>query len=282
MYLNLSYYIFLFSFNSLRCVIFVWVRICPLLSCPTNWTSCTKYIIIFSRWSFVKLIWVDWVYLKWFNFVNLFVLVTKSYYLMSSWIVLYFPSYFWIIMSRLYGNPVCKNANQLNVVNFCQSQIIKPASGNRTSSRIDCFPCPTDLGYEYSPLSPIPCLCAVPLQVGLRLKSPAISDFRPYIDDFEINLSSLLNLYVYQLYFNLYIWEPGPRLDMYLKLFPSNSSLFNASEVLRLQHKFTGWEITLSDTFGPYELLNFTLGSYTDGMWCALYSPNTIHWYTPL
>ncbi|KAJ6831708.1 putative LRR receptor-like serine/threonine-protein kinase [Iris pallida] len=164
----------------------------------------------------------------------------------------------------LYGNPLCENGNQPNLIQFCQPQIITPASGSAASTNLKCYPCPTDLSFEYNPLSPIPCLCAVPLGVGIRLKSPAISDFRPYIDDFEINLTSLLNLYLYQLYFDIFIWENGPRLRMYLKLFPSNSSLFNVSEVLRLRQKFTGWEITLSDTFGPYELLNFTLGSYAD------------------
>jgi hypothetical protein len=53
---------------------------------------------------------------------------------------------------------------------------------------------------------------------------------------------------------------------MHMKLFPSNTSLFNISEVVRLRHVLAGWEITLSDVFGPYELLNFTLGSYADGM----------------
>ncbi|KAJ6804736.1 putative LRR receptor-like serine/threonine-protein kinase isoform X2 [Iris pallida] len=164
----------------------------------------------------------------------------------------------------IYGNPTCENVNQPNLIQFCQPQNITPASGSTTSSNLNCFPCPTDLSYEYNPLSPIPCLCAVPLGVGLRLKSPSISDFRPYIDAFEINLASLLNLYRYQLYFERFIWEKGPRLTMNMKLFPSNSSLFNVSEVLRLQRTFTGWEITLSDTFGPYELLNFTLGSYAN------------------
>ncbi|KAG8078304.1 hypothetical protein GUJ93_ZPchr0007g6207 [Zizania palustris] len=61
-----------------------------------------------------------------------------------------------------------------------------------------------------------------------------------------------------------YIWEAGPRLNMHLKLFPSNTSLFNMSEVVRLVHLLAAWEITLSDVFGPYELLNFMLGSYAD------------------
>ncbi|KAL8232980.1 hypothetical protein R6Q57_002758 [Mikania cordata] len=55
----------------------------------------------------------------------------------------------------------------------------------------------------------------------------------------------------------------GPRLQMYLKIFPvysgNSSNIFNRSEVLRIRSLFTQWEIPNSDIFGPYELLNFTL-----------------------
>ncbi|PKA51145.1 putative LRR receptor-like serine/threonine-protein kinase [Apostasia shenzhenica] len=161
-----------------------------------------------------------------------------------------------------YGNPVCSNHVQANLVN-CEPQTVNPASGSIRSSQITCPSCRTELYYEHNPLSPIPCLCAVPLGVGYRLKSPGISDFRPYIDDFRADLTFLLGLHFYQLYFDLYSWEAGPRLRMYLKLFPDNTSLFNTSEVLRIKQMLAGWEITLSDVFGPYELLNFTLGPYS-------------------
>lgn len=163
----------------------------------------------------------------------------------------------------LYGNPVCGGTNGSLITNLCQ-----PMSVNMQTSQNEhgssCQPCPADKNYEYNPSSPLTCFCAVPLGVGLRLKSPGITDFRPYEDDFEINLTSLLQLFRYQLSIERYIWEVGPRLNMHMKLFPSNSSLFNISEIVRLRHVLAGWEITLSDVFGPYELLNFTLGSYAD------------------
>ncbi|XP_072996844.1 probable LRR receptor-like serine/threonine-protein kinase At1g06840 isoform X1 [Typha latifolia] len=162
----------------------------------------------------------------------------------------------------LYANPVCENSTQVDMAQFCRPQFVDQTYGNLELSTTECSPCPTDRNYEYNPLSPIPCLCAVPVGVGFRLKSPGISNFRPYINDFEIDLTSLLNLFLYQLYIDRYIWEIGPRLNMHLKLFPSNTSLFNISEVLRLRRILSGWEITLSDVFGPYELLNFTRGSY--------------------
>ncbi|KAL6620431.1 hypothetical protein ACP70R_035570 [Stipagrostis hirtigluma subsp. patula] len=165
----------------------------------------------------------------------------------------------------LYGNPVCRNTSGALISSLCQPLSVNQQTSKREQgSNFKCAPCPTDRNYEYNPSSPIPCFCAVPLGVGLRLKSPGITDFRPYEDAFEINLTSLLQLFLYQLNIEHYIWEVGPRLNMHMKLFPSNTSLFDMSEVVRLRHILAGWEITLSDVFGPYELLNFTLGSYSD------------------
>ncbi|KAK3145227.1 hypothetical protein QOZ80_4AG0325740 [Eleusine coracana subsp. coracana] len=61
-----------------------------------------------------------------------------------------------------------------------------------------------------------------------------------------------------------FMWEEGPRLKMYLKLFPNNTAFFTASEVLRLRSLFTGWLIPDSDIFGPYELINFDPGWYSN------------------
>ncbi|KAM0825737.1 hypothetical protein ACQ4PT_069345 [Festuca glaucescens] len=165
----------------------------------------------------------------------------------------------------LSGNPVCGNSNGTPIDNLCQPQSVNQQTSKQIQgTSLNCSPCPTDKNYEYNPSSPIPCFCAVPLGVGLRLKSPGITDFYPYEGAFGADVTSLLELFVYQLHIEHYIWEVGPRLNMHLKLFPSNTSLFNISEVVRLRHVLAGWEITLLDLFGPYELLNFTLGSYAD------------------
>ncbi|VAH20373.1 unnamed protein product [Triticum turgidum subsp. durum] len=165
----------------------------------------------------------------------------------------------------LYGNPVCGNSSGAPIDSLCQPQSVnQQTSRQQQDSSLICSPCPSDKNYEYNPSSPIPCFCAVPLGVGIRLKSPGITDFNPYEGAFGDSTTSLLKLYIYQLHVEHYIWEVGPRLNMHLKLFPSNTSLFNMSEVVRLQHVLAGWEITLPDIFGPYELLNFTLGSYVD------------------
>ncbi|VAH65384.1 hypothetical protein VPH35_045966 [Triticum aestivum] len=161
------------------------------------------------------------------------------------------------------GNPVCDNPAR--AAGLCQPKFVSEApSGQGTQVSIDCASCPMDKNYEYNPLSPIPCICAAPLGVGFRLKSPGISDFRSYKKAFEMDSTYVLNLSIYQLYIERYTWEAGPRLNMHLKLFPNNTNLFTMLEVVRLRQLLAGWEITLLDIFGPYELLNFTLGSYAD------------------
>lgn len=164
----------------------------------------------------------------------------------------------------LHGNPVCSNASLLNILKFCQPETINQTTGSSSNVTANCLPCPTDKEYEYNPFSPFYCFCSVPLHVGYRLKSPGFSDFNPYVQDFEKYLTSGLVLLLNQLYIDTFGWEEGPRLGMNLKLFPNNVDLFNSSEVLRIRSMFTGWLIPDSDLFGPYELINFTLGSYAN------------------
>ncbi|OMP09235.1 hypothetical protein COLO4_05674 [Corchorus olitorius] len=170
---------------------------------------------------------------------------------------------------RLEGNPVCKNANLLNISLFCGAESGEDKMvANINSSTENCLiqSCPTDNFYEYVPASPVPCSCAAPIRIGYRLKSPSFSYFPPYIRPFELYVTRSLNLSLYQLSIDTYAWEEGPRLRMYLKLFPSvNSSTFNDSEVKRIRGIYTSWTFPGSDLFGPYELLNFTLlGPYAD------------------
>lgn len=135
--------------------------------------------------------------------------------------------------------------------------------------------CPTDNNYEYVPASPTPCFCASPLRIGYRLKSPSFSYITPFIDEFEFYVTHALHLEPYQLFIDSCFWEEGPRLRMYLKLFPmvGNNHTFNESEVLRIRDIFADWGFPGNDFFGPYELLNFTLlGPYSYRKYS---SPNT-------
>jgi hypothetical protein len=59
-------------------------------------------------------------------------------------------------------------------------------------------------------------------------------------------MTSGLEILPYQLYLHSFAWESGPRVRMFLKLFPAysnNSFTFNQSEVRRIMDKFTTWSI---------------------------------------
>ncbi|XP_031497054.1 probable LRR receptor-like serine/threonine-protein kinase At1g06840 [Nymphaea colorata] len=168
---------------------------------------------------------------------------------------------------RLQGNPLCSSANQLKVTQFCgpQPDDNMESSGGTSNSTNVCLvqSCPAQF-YEYVPSSLVTCFCAAPIKVGYRLKSPGISVFPPYVSIFRIYLTSSLDLDLDQLNVYSFIWEEGPRLKMYLKLFPMikdshSNQTFNLSEILRLRDMFTSWAMKDSPVFGPYELLNFTL-----------------------
>ncbi|PIA46146.1 hypothetical protein AQUCO_01600425v1 [Aquilegia coerulea] len=164
---------------------------------------------------------------------------------------------------RLQGNPLCEIANQLNIVQFCRSQTRGEDVPKSPITPEECLiqSCPED--YEYVENSPVPCFCAAPLRVRYRLKSPGFSDFTPYENEFEVYLTSGLEMKLYQLSIASFMWIEGPRLRMELKLFPefinNGSNKFNDSEILRIRSMFTGWTIPDSEIFGPYELLKFTL-----------------------
>ncbi|KAF6168715.1 hypothetical protein GIB67_026601 [Kingdonia uniflora] len=169
---------------------------------------------------------------------------------------------------RLQGNPVCHNAN-VNIARFCGSGT-STITGSLTNSAVGCpiQSCPTESFFEYVPTSPVPCFCASPLRVGYRLKSPSFLYFPPYQKSFDVYMTSSLSLDLYQISVDSFIWEHGPRLRMYLKLFPSfnnRSNTFNTSEIQRIKGRFTTWRFRGSDLYGPYELLNFTLlGPYSN------------------
>ncbi|KAK8573123.1 hypothetical protein V6N13_099938 [Hibiscus sabdariffa] len=166
---------------------------------------------------------------------------------------------------RLEGNPVCRNANLLNISLFCGPESGGTESDMRSSFNnleVNCpkQSCPADGSYEYVQGSPIPCFCAAPLRIGYRLKSPSFSYFHPFVHSFEKYLTGSLNFSLYQLSIDTYIWE-GRRLRMYLKLFPNvnQSRTFDDGQVRRIRDIYASWHFPGSDFFGPYELLNFTL-----------------------
>ncbi|KVH94995.1 Leucine-rich repeat-containing protein [Cynara cardunculus var. scolymus] len=145
---------------------------------------------------------------------------------------------------RLQGNPICRNSSIQNKDQFCgpkdDGDYTRAISENATGCPIQA--CPTDNYFEYVPGSPVPCFCASPLRVGYRLKSPSFSFFAPYQEEFEMYVTSSLDLDFYQLFIETIRWEKGPRLRMYLKLFPKagtkHSSTF--SRISKLSIKMDG------------------------------------------
>ncbi|XP_059305184.1 probable LRR receptor-like serine/threonine-protein kinase At1g06840 isoform X3 [Lycium ferocissimum] len=169
---------------------------------------------------------------------------------------------------RFQGNPVCSDTSIRNIDQYCGPDFgadEEPSNSAEPSGVCPIQACPTDNYYEFVPESPKPCFCASPLRIGYRLKSPSISYFDPYKKLFQFYVTSSLDLDLYQLRIDSYFWEKGPRLRMYLKLFPLvGVSTFNKSEILHISEVFASWKFPGSDLFGPYELLNFTLlGPYS-------------------
>ncbi|XP_043704508.1 probable LRR receptor-like serine/threonine-protein kinase At1g06840 [Telopea speciosissima] len=162
----------------------------------------------------------------------------------------------------LRDNPFCQHASQANITYFCGYEVGgRNTSGNSTNQSSGCLiqACPADF-FEYVPASSKQCYCAAPLKIDYRLKSPSFSNFPPHEHQFKTYLANSLNLELYQVFVNYFIWEPGCRLRMHLKIFPTyRSNEFNRSEVLRVRHMFTTWKFPPDNFFGPYDLLNFTL-----------------------
>ncbi|KAH7554647.1 hypothetical protein JRO89_XS12G0252700 [Xanthoceras sorbifolium] len=102
------------------------------------------------------------------------------------------------VSMRLEGNPVCSRANELNVIQLCGLKIGDDeiyGSSNDSNVNVTCqsYSCPFSDNYEYVPESPVSCFCAAPLGVGLLLRSPSISNFRPYIYRDTFDPYQLLN-----------------------------------------------------------------------------------------
>ncbi|CAN1228274.1 Probable LRR receptor-like serine/threonine-protein kinase At1g06840 [Linum perenne] len=167
---------------------------------------------------------------------------------------------------KLQGNPICTRTDvAMNLNQFCSGTTavgdVEPPKISNGSVE-GCMPqsCPSSGGYEYFPAALIPCHCVAPLGVGMRLRSPSMADFRPYRDYFNQYMTGNLSVEPHQLGVDSFVWEEGPRLRMYLKIFPPhNHTEFNTSETMRVQNMFFNFEIVGDDIFGPYDLLNLTL-----------------------
>lgn len=174
---------------------------------------------------------------------------------------------------RLQGNPACSNVSLIQFCGTHQENFSSLIDTNLKNCPLSCPP-----PYEFAPASPATrCFCAAPLYVEYRMKSPGFSDFVPYFSLFENYLSSGLGLNIYQLDIDSAIWQKGPRLAMYIKIFPMymNNSRpeFNVSEVLRIRGLFSRWGIHENHFFGPFELLSFTPSDAYKGIMSSFITP---------
>ncbi|KAL5550411.1 hypothetical protein UlMin_000587 [Ulmus minor] len=166
----------------------------------------------------------------------------------------------------LQGNHVCQKANELSIVKFCQlgDGDFVDAPRNSSNSSAECPPhaCPTASFFEYVPESPQPCFCAAPIRIWMLLRSPSMSEFRPYINQFKEYITFTLHMELYQLVVDRFTWEEGHRLRILLKFFPrfvNNTDKFNASELQNINDQIATFAFPLNNTFGPYDFLNFIL-----------------------
>ena len=166
---------------------------------------------------------------------------------------------------RLSGNPVCNDDSTVRV--YCMdtatsdfnTTLVMPAPLSISGCRSDS--CDKLRGQELNPKlwEQDQCLCAYPLSMEYRLKSPSFSFFVPHEEGFYIWISSGLHLQPHQVVVSKYMWESGPRLWMNIKLFP-DVSRFDQSKVEDIYSILSNWSMPPNDTFGPYELLGVEIG----------------------
>uniref|UniRef100_A0A1J3H5V9 non-specific serine/threonine protein kinase n=1 Tax=Noccaea caerulescens TaxID=107243 RepID=A0A1J3H5V9_NOCCA len=174
---------------------------------------------------------------------------------------------------KLYGNPVCARVNERNIADLCGVSTVEvesPGSSSENSTTGECKrqSCPISENYDYVIGSPVPCFCAAPLRIGLRLRSPSFSDFRPYTVSYMLDVASNLGINMYQLSIDSFSWHTGPRLAINMKLFPEYSDLnrkFNTTELHRIVDFFATFSLVTDDSLGPYEIMYINLlGPYRD------------------
>ncbi|WZY79859.1 hypothetical protein YC2023_026243 [Brassica napus] len=174
---------------------------------------------------------------------------------------------------KLYGNPVCARVNEPNIADLCGVStavdvVESPgSSSDNSSSTGECKrqSCPVSENYEYVIGSPVPCFCAAPIGIGLRLRSPSFSDFRPYTVAYMLDVASNLGINLYQLSIESFSWQSGPRLAINMKVFPDLNSKFNSTELPRIVDFFATFSLDTDDSLGPYEIIYINLlGPYKD------------------
>lgn len=166
-------------------------------------------------------------------------------------------------MLRLHGNVAICNDSAL--ANYCRDSLnmFIPEGIKEEDTVATCQPSPCVPGEEVVPYLIIKksiCICAMPIAVGYRLKSPGFSFFMSYVTEYERWIAGSIRVAQGQVYVESFLKIPGPRFSTILKIFPSEGEeprVFNQTEVLRIYDDFSAWKLPKSTLFGPQELLFF-------------------------
>ncbi|KAJ7522546.1 hypothetical protein O6H91_18G016400 [Diphasiastrum complanatum] len=164
----------------------------------------------------------------------------------------------------LYGNPVICGSPPVELRQFCVPNTIVSVPDNVPDNSVtscQAAACNPGIDELIPPLSARGiCLCASPIKMRIRLKTPGFIFFDSYLTKFETFLSVGANLTLDQVFVASRKWE-GSRLVMDIKLFPTISNAgnrsFNSSELRRIYDVFSRFQIPTDPTFGPYDLISF-------------------------
>lgn len=164
---------------------------------------------------------------------------------------------------RLFGNPICENANYLADnyrLKYCVEQSNQTVRDLATGSTAGCAQC--DLPQMAVLESSGKCRCAKPIEMDIRLKSPSFTFFSRFKNEFYSLVTNVLRISESHLQIGVLEWQPGPRLFMVIYIFPLNET-FSRTEYERIFKIVANWEMSAGSEWslsviGPYELLYFT------------------------
>lgn len=122
--------------------------------------------------------------------------------------------------------------------------------------------------YRGSAAPNLPCGCAVPITVMIRLKSPSFTYIPSYVSYFEGLTARALSIAPYQVRVSNATRLSGLySQDITLLVFPASSRSFSAPEFEALFTQFASWNVSAGEEWslsiaGPYDFLDFFQGIY--------------------
>lgn len=160
-----------------------------------------------------------------------------------------------LMLSRLYGNPVCSNnTNSLGI--YCQVQQKNPTPYSTSLERCGTNPKVCSGSQKLSPAS---CECQVPYEGRLNFRAPSFRDLTNanLFRQLEDSLNSNLNLPAHSALLQNPFFDQNDYLQVQLSLFPPSGKFFSHSDVQRLGFSLSNQTVEPPDVFGPYLFYGF-------------------------